>query len=167
MLLWNDVARVVDPTEYRLFDWDQWVELASEPGMPAIRSARLSVRVPEVVCLVHHDRFAKGSVAFSRRNVARRDHFTCQYCGVQPGVDRITVDHVMPRSQGGPTSWQNCVAACVPCNARKADRTPDQAGMKLKKPPSRPEWRPLYSLRGLKNPSWAHFLEPDRALQLA
>ena len=87
---------------------------------------------------------------FSRRNVAKRDHLTCQYCGSQPGGESITIDHVVPRSRGGFSSWTNCVAACVACNAEKADRTPDQAGMHLRKRPDRPEWKPLYATHGAR-----------------
>ena len=105
------------------------------PGAPCIRSARARLRVPEVVCLTRYDRLPATAVTFSRRNVARRDHHTCQYCGAQPGGEAITIDHVVPRSQGGASSWTNCVAACVACNARKADRTPEQAGMHLRQPP--------------------------------
>jgi 5-methylcytosine-specific restriction endonuclease McrA len=163
VMLWNDVARVVEPDEYRLYTWDDWVERAPEPGAPCIRAARLRLAVPEVVCLAHYDRLPGQAVTFSRRNVAKRDHHTCQYCGTQPGWEAITVDHVVPRSQGGVSSWTNCVAACVKCNARKADRTPDQAGMRLRKRPKRPEWKPFYAAQGDRFASWAKFLaeEPE------
>ena len=106
------------------------------------------------------------AVAFSRRNVARRDHHTCQYCGVQPGSDQITIDHVLPRSRGGASSWTNCVAACAACNAGKADRTPEQAGMRLRKTPVRPLWRPWFAAREAQVESWSRFLghEPELAL---
>ena len=131
-----------------------------------MRSARRSLRAPEVICLAHYDRLPGSAVTFSRRNVAKRDHHTCQYCGAQPGAGAITIDHVVPRSQGGLTSWINCVAACESCNARKADRTPEQAGMKLRHRPVRPEWRPLYAAQGVRVESWARFLshEPDLIL---
>ena len=95
---------------------------------------------------------------FSRRNVAKRDHHTCQYCGAQPGWEPITIDHVLPRSRGGASSWTNCVAACVACNARKADRTPEQAGMRLRKTPVRPLWKPLFAAREARVESWSRFL---------
>ncbi len=121
--------------------------------------------MPEVVALQHFDRLPLAAVAFSRRNVAKRDHFTCQYCGAQPGVGDLTIDHILPRAQGGTSSWTNCVAACASCNARKADRTPDQAGMRLRKAPARPEWKPLYALQGLAHAfhleSWGKFLDHD------
>ena len=136
-------------------------------GRPCVRSARPRLRVPEVICLAHYDRLPGAAVTFSRRNVAKRDHHTCQYCGAQPGAEAITIDHVVPRSQGGASSWTNCVAACVACNARKADRTPEQAGMKLRRRPVRPEWKPLYAAQGVRVESWARFLPHEPALLLA
>jgi 5-methylcytosine-specific restriction endonuclease McrA len=156
VMLWNESAKVVDPDEYRLYSWADWVALPAVEGRPCIRTARARIRVPEVVALLHFDRLPMAAVAFSRRNVAKRDHFTCQYCGSQPGVTELTMDHVVPRAQGGQSSWTNCVAACTDCNARKADRTPDQAGMRLRKTPARPDWKPLYASQTLAH---AHHLE--------
>ncbi len=167
IMLWNDIARVVEPDEYRLFTWEEWAELGPVPDAPCIRSARARLRVPEVVCLARYDRLPSSAVTFSRRNVAKRDHHTCQYCGAQPGWEQITVDHVVPRSQGGVSSWTNCVAACESCNARKADRTPEQAGMHLRRGPARPEWKPLYAAHGAGIESWSKFLAGERALALA
>ena len=166
ILLWNDAARVVDPEEYRLFSWSDWALRRPSDGEPCIRSARLRLPVPEIITLAHFDRLPNTAVTFSRRNVAKRDHYVCQYCGDQPGWEAITIDHVIPRSQGGATSWQNCVAACVACNARKADRTPDQAGMRLRKTPVRPLWKPLFAAREARVESWSRFLahEPELAL---
>jgi 5-methylcytosine-specific restriction endonuclease McrA len=167
VMLWNDTARVVDPDEYRLHTWSDWMQFEAPGDGPCIRTARLRLRVPEVVCLAHYDRLPSNAVTFSRRNVAKRDHYTCQYCGAQPGWEAITVDHVVPRSQGGSSSWTNCVAACVPCNARKANRTPDQAGLRLRKHPARPMWKPLYEGNADRIASWAKFLAPEPALALA
>lgn len=69
-----------------------------------------------------------------------RDLYTCQYCGGQPGRHELTVDHVMPRSRGGTTTWENVVTACGPCNRRKGDRTPEEARMKLLSEPARPRF---------------------------
>ncbi len=158
VMVWNDVARVVEPEEYRLYSWGDWASLPPPRSGPCIRAARLRLRVPEVVCLARFDRLPGQAVTFSRRNVAKRDHHTCQYCGSQPGWETITIDHVVPRSQGGASSWTNCVAACVRCNARKADRTPEQAGMRLRRRPARPEWRPVYAAHVDRVPSWSRFL---------
>ena len=171
VMLWNEAARVVDPDEYRLYSWAEWMDLPIVEGRPCIRTAHARIRVPEVVTLQHYDRLPAAAVAFSRRNVAKRDHFTCQYCGVQPGGTDITIDHVVPRAQGGQSGWTNCVAACVGCNARKADRTPEQAGMRLRKAPARPDWKPLYALQSLAQShhldGWSAFLGKDAALARA
>ena len=105
---------------------------APRDGDPFIQAMRLRLRVPEVIALTDYDRLPSAAVTFSRRNMFKRDHWTCQYCGAQPGSDELTIDHVVPRSQGGTSTWENCVLACVTCNKRKADRTPQQAGMKLR-----------------------------------
>jgi 5-methylcytosine-specific restriction endonuclease McrA len=167
VMLWNEAARVVEPEEYRLYTWDEWARIEPPEGAPCIRSARARLLVPEVVCLTRFDRLPSTAVTFSRRNVAKRDHLTCQYCGAQPGWEAITVDHVVPRSRGGASNWSNCVAACVGCNARKADRTPEQAGMRLKRRPARPEWKPLYAARAARVESWNRFLDGEPALALA
>lgn len=158
ILLWNGSAHVVDPDDFRLYSWSDWAALAPRDGEPFIRTVASRLRVPEVVTLTRHDRPRVNAVTFCRRNVFKRDHNTCQYCGARPGTEELTIDHVMPRSQGGGTTWENCVLACVSCNARKANRTPDQAGMKLRKPPHRPAWKPLYDASTVRIASWSRFL---------
>lgn len=167
VMLWNDIARMVEPEEFRLYNWSDWAGHEPPPGVLCVRAARLRLRVPEVVCLAHYDRLPSTAVTFSRRNVAKRDHYTCQYCGAQPGAEDITVDHVVPRAQGGASSWTNCVAACIRCNARKADRTPETAGMKLRKRPIRPAWKPFYAAQGARIESWSRFINAEPALALA
>jgi 5-methylcytosine-specific restriction endonuclease McrA len=167
ILLWNDAARVVDPDLYRLMSWDDWTQYLPDEGAPCVRSARLRLKVPEVICLAHFDRLPNTAVTFSRRNVAKRDHYTCQYCGAQPGADSITIDHILPRSQGGASSWTNCAAACLACNARKGDRTPEQSGMRLRRRPVRPDWKPFYAAGGVRIESWARFLKHEPALAMA
>ena len=108
VMLWNDSAKVVDPEEYRLYAWEEWMTLAPLEGGPCIRTARVRLRVPEVIALQHYDRIPMAAVTFSRRNVAKRDHYTCQYCRAQPGAEDLTIDHVLPRrkadSRAGPTA---------------------------------------------------------------
>lgn len=100
-------------------------------------------RMPAVVRLLKYVSLDVKTVKFSRINVFGRDHFTCQYCGDQPGTANLTYDHVLPKSRGGKTCWENIVTACVPCNFQKADRTPEEAGMKLKNIPYTPDRKPL------------------------
>jgi 5-methylcytosine-specific restriction endonuclease McrA len=157
--VFNDTARVVDPDDFRVYTWDDWSKLIPKDGELFVQAGRLRrLRVPEVVTLTSYDRVPANSVTFSRRNVFKRDRFTCQYCGCQPGSEELTIDHVLPRSRGGVSSWENCVLACVECNKRKADRTPEQAMMLLHKKPRRPRWRPLYATHGARIDSWSKFM---------
>jgi len=158
VMVWNESARVVDPDDYQQYTWADWSKLAPRADEPFVQAVRFRLRVPEVVVLTDYDRVPIGAVTFSRRNVFKRDHNTCQYCGAQPGSEELTIDHVLPRSQGGVSSWENCVLACMPCNKRKADRTPEQARMRLRRAPARPAWQPLYADHALRIASWSKFV---------
>jgi 5-methylcytosine-specific restriction endonuclease McrA len=157
-LVWNEAARVVDPESYQLYDWEDWARLAPEGDQPFVRTVSLRLRVPEVIALITFDRLPQSVVTFSRRNIFKRDRYTCQYCGHQPQPDDLTIDHVVPRSQGGQSTWENCVLACMKCNHKKADRTPGQAGLRLRKIPHRPEWNPVYSQHAARVESWTKFV---------
>jgi 5-methylcytosine-specific restriction endonuclease McrA len=158
VLLWNESARVVDPDDYQTYTWADWSQLRVRDGDPFIQSIRLRLRAPEVIVLANYDRLPSAAVSFSRRNLFKRDHWTCQYCGVQPGADELTIDHVVPRSQGGTSTWENCVLACITCNKRKADRTPREAGLKLRHAPVRPLWKPMYARHTVRIESWSKFV---------
>ncbi|MBW3598093.1 MAG: HNH endonuclease [Planctomycetes bacterium] len=162
VLLARDAARVVDPESFQLYNWDDWAVRPASKDEPAIRGVMLRLRAPEIVSLSRYERTPDIRIAFSKRSVFRRDRLTCQYCGRQPGREELTLDHVLPKSKGGATSWENCVSACGACNRRKADRTPEQAGMRLRRSPSRPTWKPLSNHRG-SLASWAPFLGAARA----
>lgn len=158
VLLYSEAARVVDPADYQLYDWEDWSKLRPRDGERVIRAARQQIRVPEVIALSGYDRLPTTAVAFSRRNIYKRDRYTCQYCGVQPGSEDLTIDHVTPRSQGGQSRWNNCVLACLACNHKKADRTPEQAHMRLRKAPVQPTWNPLYAAYDARIESWSRFV---------
>lgn len=157
-LVATDRARVVDPDTYVLHSWSEWAALEPPAGAPAIVAVSFRMRVPEVVALARYDRVPRQVVAFSRWNIFRRDRDTCQYCGVRPMRDELSIDHVVPRSRGGTSTWENCVLACVACNRRKADRTPARAGMRLLSMPVRPAWQPMYSPRIEWVASWSRFV---------
>ena len=156
--VWNESARIVDPADYQQYTWQDWSQLRPEHGDLFIQTHRFQLRVPEVVTLTKYDRLPTNSVTFSRRNVFKRDKFTCQYCGARTASEELTIDHVTPRAQGGTSTWVNCVLACIDCNSRKADRTPEQARMPLRSKPVRPTWRPLYAARGVRIESWSRFV---------
>lgn len=156
--VWNESARIVDPASFQQYTWEDWTQIQPAEDDVVIRTQWLQMKVPEVITLTRYDRMPVKIVAFSRRNVFKRDHFTCQYCGCRPGSEELTIDHVVPRSRGGISSWTNCVLACIDCNSRKANRTPEQSGMPLRKTPTRPMWNPLYAPHGVKIQSWSKFV---------
>lgn len=158
IMLWNQSAKIVDPVDYQLYDWSDWTERVPDRDEPFIQSVRHRLCVPEVVALVKYDRMPTQSVTFSRRNVFKRDAYTCQYCGKRAAGSELTIDHVLPRAQGGQSSWTNCVLACIGCNSRKANRTPQQANMHLLNEPVRPNWRPAYADRMERIESWSKFI---------
>jgi 5-methylcytosine-specific restriction endonuclease McrA len=104
-----------------------------------VKCTSFVIKVPAVVRLLRAFRRHRKPVKFSRVNIYGRDDYTCQYCGVKKTIDELTYDHVLPRSQGGRTEWTNIVSACSDCNGKKADRTPAQAGMRLRKHPVQPK----------------------------
>lgn len=107
-----------------------------------VRTVSLVFKMPAVVRLLRAFRRVRRPVKFNRVNLYARDRYRCQYCGERAPLRELTFDHVVPRSQGGVTSWTNIVTACAACNRRKANRTPEQARMTLRKPPVRPLWAP-------------------------
>ena len=156
--LWNGTARVVDPDDYQIYSWSDWSMLQPVDDEPFIQTSSLRLRVPEVITLTKYDRVPNRSVAFSRRNLFKRDKFKCQYCSKRPSSEELTIDHVLPRSRGGETTWENCVVACVDCNSRKANRTPQQAHMPLQREPAQPKWKPIYASIGIRIDSWSKFV---------
>jgi|688.fasta_scaffold42241_3 5-methylcytosine-specific restriction endonuclease McrA len=157
-LVFSDHARVVEPNEFQLYDWDDWAKLQPQPGEPFIQAVSMRIRVPEVISLLKFDRLPSTHVAFNRRNIFKRDRHTCQYCGRRPFADELTIDHIVPRSQGGTSSWTNCVLACMNCNHRKADRSVEQAGLKLRRSPIQPAWNPIYWRNSKRIDSWQKFI---------
>lgn len=107
-----------------------------------IRSTYLVIKVPSVVRLLKGFRRHKKPVKFSRVNIYGRDGYACQYCGIKKPIGELTYDHVVPRTQGGKTTWTNIVTACSKCNAKKGGRTPEEAKMRLKKKPVQPKDMP-------------------------
>jgi 5-methylcytosine-specific restriction endonuclease McrA len=106
-----------------------------EAGLHLLCSATAAIPLPSVIRLVEYRRIPRQSRALSRKNILMRDHHTCQYCGKSSMNGDLTLDHVLPRSRGGTTSWENLVAACRRCNNRKGDRTPEEARMHLRRRP--------------------------------
>ena len=120
-----------------------------EAAEAELRSEHVSMPMPLVIRLVYYVRIPhRLSLPVTRRTVLARDHYTCQYCGRQPSRKDLTVDHIVPRSRGGHTAWENVVTACQRCNGRKGNRTPEEAGMSLLSPPVRPRYVALTLVEG-------------------
>ncbi|NNF03635.1 MAG: HNH endonuclease [Rhodothermales bacterium] len=115
----------------------QKAELVESESDRYVRSPTMHVPWPSIVRLKAFVRVPYKRIMLTRKNVMRRDRGRCQYCGSR---DRLTIDHVMPKSRGGKDTWENLVAACVPCNNRKGDRTPEEAGYELERKPFRPSY---------------------------
>ena len=170
-LLFRDLAEVVHVEEgqYGAYSFESWRELSAmqatlrDPDHDWIRGVGFDLRAPRVIRLLSCDRGPRQGLRFNRRNVFARDGNQCQYCGQHFPMSELSLDHVVPRSQGGVTSWENIVCACVACNVRKGGRTPTEARMHLIRHPVKPKRSPLLSLK-LGNPkyaSWKSFV--DRA----
>jgi 5-methylcytosine-specific restriction endonuclease McrA len=157
-LLYQGVARAID-SQYRMYDFEDWAAL-SAANHESIHTVNTMIRVPRVVVLSAYEHLPKGRVRFSRLNIYARDNDTCQYCGRHlPRVD-LNLDHVVPRAQGGRTSWENVVCSCIECNLRKGGRTPEQAGMVLARKPFRPRWTPFFrgAQKRVTHREWLPFL---------
>ena len=156
-LLHQDVARAVDG-QYRTFDFAGWSELAAVED--SIGLVGRAIRVPRVVLLQGYDRVPRRYVRFSRFNIYARDRNRCQYCGHQFARAELNLDHVVPRSRGGTSTWENVVCSCLRCNRLKGGRAPSDVGMRLVRQPRRPQWTPFmtetFSLRRYKE--WMPFL---------
>ncbi|HDM89668.1 MAG: HNH endonuclease [Candidatus Hydrothermae bacterium] len=121
------------------------------------RSEKLAIERPSVVKLFRYIRVKRREIPLTKKNILRRDNYTCQYCGTREGP--MTVDHVIPKRLGGEDSWENLVCACLACNNKKGDRTPEEAGMKLLRKPRRPNYF-IFMFNGQKIPDerWKPFL---------
>jgi len=158
-LLYLGVAKAID-AQYRLYEFEDWAALGASTQHDCINTINRRIRVPRVVVLSAYEYLPRGRVRFSRLNIYARDHDTCQYCGRNLPRSELNLDHVVPRSQGGKTTWENVVCSCVPCNLKKGGRTPLQAGMNLLRQPVRPRWTPLFrgATRRVTYREWLPFL---------
>ena len=112
-----------------------------------LHSTYLIIKMPAVVRLLSMFKKRKKKVKFSRVNIYARDKYRCQYCGISGKMKDFTFDHVTPKAQGGKTTWINIVTCCSACNGKKDNRTPKEAGMRLRKKPVQPSWLPAITIR--------------------
>ena len=173
--VFSERALFIDPATYQTFTWEDWVDNwgdaikhAKVEAGKVISAPSLSLLAPEIILHRTHKsgNREKARPKFSRRNVYVRDGYKCQYCGRKFDSTELNIDHVKPTSRGGKTTWTNTVLSCIPCNDRKANRTPEEAGMRLLRQPQVPsseEVRRGYLQRvmsriSFKPPSWEALL---------
>ena len=161
-LVYQGGAKVVND-RYETFDFDSWRAQAGATGMPCVGTTSGPVPIPRVNVLTVFDRMPRRMLRFSRSNIFSRDAFTCQYCGKRPPRAQLNLDHVVPRMQTGRTTWENVVCCCISCNRKKGGRTPEQAGLLLRRKPKRPRWTPLMSLptASVRHREWRPYLAID------
>jgi 5-methylcytosine-specific restriction endonuclease McrA len=148
---------------YGLSDWMDVAKLQKEFEPEQHRWLRLptfDIAIPKIIRLLSYDKFVKPEVRLTRRNLFSRDKNNCQYCGCRFSASDLTLDHIIPRVQGGGNSWINLVCACMKCNTRKGGRTPKQANMRLIQRPIKPKHCVARKLRigPSQYKSWKAFL---------
>lgn len=161
IMLCRESAQVICPETYEILDFGRWIERSKQGPRSerVVKTPRFDLHMPEVILLSNFSGIPRRQISFTRKNLYRRDNYTCQYCNERKQTSKLTIDHVMPRSRGGGSSWENCVLACISCNTRKANRTPREAGWRLLTTPRRPNWNPLHEMTDGRVPeAWTKFL---------
>ncbi len=137
------------------------VAMTEEENGHFLHAARLAIRVPSVIRLLEYRRIPHQSRALSRKNILLRDRNACQYCGEVLPSSELTLDHVVPRSRGGASTWENLVACCHPCNRQKGNQLPGEAGMMLLREPrtfNLHTSRHIMRLMGRSDDKWRKYL---------
>lgn len=156
----------VEDGRYLSYDFRNWAELSEFRSRfeadkhEWIRTGRCQLAVPRIIRVLSYNRMPRHQIKFNRRNIFARDENTCQFCGRRFHTKDLSLDHVIPRSRGGSNTWENIVCACLKCNVRKGGRTPEEAGMKLIRPPLKPRHNPMLNVKLMdhKYDSWRHFV---------
>lgn len=168
-MLAKQVAEVValEDGTFRNYDLHSWTDIAElqhefeAEDHEWVRTSRFTIAVPKIIRVLSYDRRPHHEIRLNRRNIYARDGNRCQYCGNKFPTRELSLDHVLPRVQGGDESWTNLVCACVRCNARKGGRTPSQSRMRLVRKPRKPRKHPAIKLRvgSPRYQSWKAFLD--------
>lgn len=140
-ILYQEQGHALD-RDYIAYTFNDWLRFSEHNASDyaKLHSPSMTIALPEIVVLTKYDRLPQRDVKYSRENVFMRDKFKCQYCGGKFTYRELTIDHVVPKSLGGRSIWSNVVACCKPCNGTKADRRPEECGMKLIHKPVPPRW---------------------------
>lgn len=173
-LLYQGHAKAIDQdfSSYNFNDWSQVSqEMVEIDSNEFIFSPTLKLKIPRVIVLMLYDKLPKRHVSFSRKNIFERDKYTCQYCGKkeketsrnvsQMGKNVLNLDHIVPRSRGGKTTWKNVVVTCCKCNTKKGNKLLEELGWTLFKIPKEPSWLPIINIGLTLKPhkQWINFLD--------
>lgn len=168
-------ANVVHVTEngyYEDHDITSWAEFSILKKMIGdelngfedwINSSEEAIEAPRIIRYLDYNKIYSNKIRFSRKNIFIRDHYKCQYCGLVKDIKKLQLEHVIPKSKGGKTTWVNTVCACNDCNDKKRDRTPIEAGMQIIRKPFTPRFLPTQSMKHFswdknKYESWENFV---------
>ena len=159
-LLYKGHVKVVT-SDFATYGWEEWVDVPPQPYEDCIATPSLRIRTPRVILLLDFDRLPRHEVRFTRKNIFYRDRNRCQYCGVRFQSRDLNLDHVVPLSRGGKSSWVNVVCCCISCNSRKGGHLPHEAGMRLIRVPVKPRWHPLVKISFASShyDIWKNFLD--------
>jgi len=159
-LLYKGHVRAVAP-DYTTYDWEDWVDIPPQSNEDSIVTPTLRIRIPRVILLLDFDRLPRHEVRFTRKNIFYRDRNRCQYCGHKFQTRDLNLDHVVPLSRGGKSTWENVVCCCIKCNSRKGGLLPEEAGMHLVRSAVKPRWHPLVKISFTTGQyeAWKNFLD--------
>jgi 5-methylcytosine-specific restriction endonuclease McrA len=161
-LMYSDNAKglLIEDDRFLSLEWNEWVKLDIKDKDDFVKTVNGHIKIPNIIVLNYNDKIPKQVIKFTQKNLWERDNYTCQYTGKKLNKTNGNIDHIVPRSQGGKTSWENCVLAHKQINALKADRTPEQAELKLIKKPKAPRVMPVsFYIRNNENiKEWDMFL---------
>jgi len=130
-----------------------------------VQTTSIAFPLPSVVRMLYYVTRKRKRVALTKKNVLLRDDYTCGYCG-EKGGSAMTVDHIVPKSRGGPSSWENLIVCCVTCNARKRDRTPEEARMPVRRRPRTPRFIPWLIVKRHTGPDeWQKYFLWNTSIQ--
>jgi len=152
--IFTEAAEIItiENGQYASYDFSSWAEVSDYKALfesneeDWINTTSLRLAVPRVIRLLKYDKSPKLELRLTRKNIYERDVYTCQYCNKIFSMEKLSLDHVIPRSRGGKNTWENLVCSCIECNRRKKARTPKEAGMHLLSNPYKPKSLPNFKV---------------------
>lgn len=166
--MFQEKARPINHVDdvFITYNYEDWAKfsITQHDGVDfyKVYTSDYPIAIPEIMTLTKFDTLPKRHVKYSRQRIFTRDGHRCGYCGKKFKSGELTMDHIIPKCVGGKKTFDNIISSCLPCNQRKADRTPEQAGMTLKFKPHKPVWYSPLAGKTVDNvpcKSWQHFMQ--------